>query len=61
MSKVKTYVKLPIPVKAIKFTGEEENIQFILNWSLTQSTCSIYTPITRDAKGIGIHTLEGIM
>jgi hypothetical protein len=58
---IKSYIKKPIPIKAIEFTGEEDNIEFILNWSLTNSTCPVYTPITREGNGLAIHTLEGTM
>lgn len=59
MTKVRTYQKLPIPVHAVKYTGDNED--FIVEWSLTHSTCSVYTPITKDDQGLAIHTLEGTM
>lgn len=58
---IKEYIKKPIPVKAIVFTGEEENIKFIVEWSLTTSDSPVYTPITREGMGLAIHTLEGTM
>lgn len=56
---IKWYKKMPIPVRAIKYTGD--NADFIVDWSLTNSTCSIYTPIIKDLQGLAIHTLEGTM
>ena len=56
---IKTYIKLPIPVKVCKYTGD--NYQFIIDWSKTMSESSVYTPITGDENGIGVHTLEGTM
>ena len=56
---IKTYIKLPIPVKVCKYTGD--NYQFIIDWSKTMSDSLVYTPITGDENGIGVHTLEGTM
>ena len=56
---IKEYIKKPIPVKAIKVT--EDNLDFIAEWSLTNSSCCVYTPITREENGLAIHTLEGTM
>lgn len=58
---LKRYLKRPIPVNAIKYTGTIENKDFILNWSNTNSKCSVYTPITEDKFGLAIETLEGTM
>lgn len=55
---IKSYLKKPIPVKAIKVT--EDSLDFIAEWSLTNSSCSVYTPITREENGLAIHTLEEI-
>jgi len=57
---IKEYVKLPIPVKAVKYTGK--NDKEIMDWSLTMSKSPVYTPITKDELGrLGIQTLEGTM
>lgn len=58
---IKQYLKRPIPVKALKFTGGQENMDEIVQWSLTASDSQVYTPITQDEKGLAIHTLEGTM
>ena len=61
-SDIKTYMKLPIPVKAIKVTGTAENIADILWWSKTHSMSPVYTPISIDDTGwLVIKTLEGDM
>lgn len=60
--KVKQYKKLPIPVNVVQYTGTDENIEFILNWSRTHSDSPVYTPITVDRFGdLAIETLEGTM
>lgn len=56
---VNKYTKKPIPVSAVKYTGD--NRDFIKEWSKTHSECPVYTPITEDEIGLAIHTLEGTM
>lgn len=56
---IKKYKKKPIPVLAIKFDGTNQD--YIVEWSKTHSTCSVYTPIHREGDGLAIETLEGTM
>lgn len=56
---IKRYIKKPIPVTAIKYTGS--NCDFIVEWSETHCDCEFYTPIVKQGNGLAINTLEGTM
>lgn len=60
---IKLYRKLPIEVQVVQYTGGEENIQFLCNWSKeTPSSSPVYTPIVKwHDGGIAVVTLEGSM
>ena len=63
MPEPKKYVKLPVVIEAIEFTGERENGEAIIKWLAVNGTpdADFWVPVHPDEPFLVIPTLEGRM